>query len=231
MTDGDRIAATKTAFELLDVVYESGGASAAELMDATGLSRGGVYKHLRTLVEVGALANRDGVYELGPTVAEYGVAASASHAVLDQTDAVDRLARRIDAPANLWVSDGEECHCRYTANADRAASPRAVGDSERLVESPPGKVMLARLPTRRRTELVGTHNETLLSQLETARERQFLEERLLSAPDWVSIAAPVLAPGDDAPAAIETVVPSERADRIDVTTIGESLVETAAEMQ
>ena len=233
MTEGDRIAATKTAFDILDEVHESGGASAAELIDSTGLSRGGVYKHLRTLVDVDALVNHGGVYELGPKFTEYGLVGTDAPAVLDQTDKIDELARTLDAPVNLWVNDGDSCHCVYTTNADaREEYPRHRGDSERLVESPPGKAILARLPAPRRSELIGTHDQDLLSQLETLRERQLLEAELLFAPDWISIATPVVDPNDDPVAAIEIVIPAERASGIDVkNNIRGLLTETANQMR
>ena len=233
MAQRDRIAATETAFEILDEVHERGGASAADLIEATGLSRGGVYKHLRTLVAVDALVNHDGVYELGPKFTEYGLGATDSHAVLDQTEKIDELARTLDAPANLWVGDGDDCRCVYTTNADRRDGyPRERGDTERLSESPPGKAILARLPTERRSELIGTHNEDLMVQLETLRERQLLEEELLSAPDWISIATPVVDPSDEPVAAIEIVIPAERASGIDVkNNIRGLLTETANQMR
>jgi DNA-binding IclR family transcriptional regulator len=232
MAEGDRIAATETAFEILDEVHERGGASAAELIESTGLSRGGVYKHLRTLVAVDALANHDGVYELGPKFTEYGLGATDSP-VLDQTDKIDELARTLDAPANLWVGDDGGCRCVYTTNADgRDGYPRARGDSESLTESPPGKAILARLPASRRSELIGTHDEELMVQLETLRERQLLEEELLSTPDWISIATPIVDPSDDPVAAIEIVIPAERASGIDVkNNIRGLLTETANQMR
>lgn len=233
MTRSDRIEATRTAFDILDVIHDSQGATAAELIEATDLSRGGVYKHLRTLVEVDALANRDGVYVLGPKFTEYGLGTADSHSVADQTEKVDKLARTLDAPANLWTNDGDGCHCVYTALAeDRSEYPRSRGDSEPLAESPPGKVILAHLPSGRRTELIGTHDDELMAQVEELRERQLLEEGLSSAPAWVSIATPVLDPSDEPVAALEIVIPDERASGIDVkNNISGLLMETANRMR
>lgn len=233
MSKDDRIGATKTAFEILDVVHESQGATAAKLIDATGLSRGGVYKHLRTLVDVGALRNHDGSYVLGPKFAEYGAETADSHALHDQTEKIDELSRSLNAPTNLWLKDDERCRCVYTTGAaDREGYPRARGDSEPLTESPPGKAMLARMPPERRRKLIGTHNEDLMLQVETLRERQLMEEPLVFAPDWVSIATPVLDPSDGPVAAIETVIPSERASSIDVkNNVRGLLTETANRMR
>lgn len=233
MSKDDRIGATKTAFEILDVVHESEGATAAALIEATGLSRGGVYKHLRTLVDVGALRNRNGVYVLGPKFAEYGPETADSHVLHDQMEKIDELSRSLNAPTNLWLKDDERCRCVYTTGAaDRDGYPRARSDSEPLTESPPGKAMLARMPPKRRRELIGTHNEELMLQVETLRERQLLEEPLLSAPEWMSIAAPVLDPSDEPVAAIEMVIPAERATGIDVkNNIRGQITETANRMR
>jgi len=232
MAGSDRIAATETAFEILDVVHDADGATAAELIEATGLSRGGVYKHLRTLVDVEALDNRNGVYVLGPKFTEYGTGETESHPMLEQTDKIDELAQSLDAPTNLWVRDEDGCRCVYTTHADREGYPRNRGDSEALVKSPPGKVILARMPSEQRIDLIGTHNDDLLAQLEELRERQLLEEPLVFAREWVSIATPVLDPSDEPVAAIEIVIPTERASGIDVkNNITGLLTETANKMR
>jgi|GEM_PF-3315927 len=234
MSGSDRIEATKTAFEIIDMIDESQGATAAELIEATGLSRGGVYKHLRTLVEVDALANRDGEYVLGPRFTEYGLGTSDAHAILDQTEKVDELARSLDAPTNLWVNDGDhECRCVYTTRTDdRAGYPRTRGDTEPLTQTPAGKVILAHLPKENRDELIGGDYEGLPAQLEELRERQLLDEPLSFAPEWVSIATPVLDPSDQPVGAIEIVIPAERATGIDVkNNISGLLTETANRMR
>lgn len=229
MTEGDRIAATETAFTILDVIHERSGASAVNIAEATGLSRAGVYKHLRTLVAVDAVANRDGVYVLGPKFTEYGRSTTDSGFVLDQTDKVDDVAQSLDAPTNLWSTTEDSCHCVYTTSTEgREGYPRARGDSEPLTASPPGKAVLAHLPPDRRDDLVGVDAGELPPQLETLRERQVLVEHLTDAPEWVSIATPVLDPSDSPIAAIEVVIPSERATGIDVkNNIQGLLIETA----
>lgn len=228
MPQRDQIVATKTAFEILDIVNDFQGASAAELIEATDLSRGGVYKHLRTLVEVGALVNRDGVYVLGPKFDEYGLRTAHSQFMFEQTGKIDELARSLNAPTNLWVHDDDNCRCVYTTlAADQDGYSRSRGDSELLVESPPGKVILARLGIERHSDLVGTEEE-LSAQLKELRERQFLEETLSFAPEWVSIATPILDPSDHPVAAIEAVISSERAISTDVEhNISGLLTETA----
>mgnify|MGYP000058800140 CR=1 FL=1 len=234
MSGSDRIEATKTAFEILDEVDASDGATAAELIEVTGLSRGGVYKHLRTLVEVDALVNRDGEYALGPKFTEYGPGTDDTHFVLEQTEKVDELARSLDAPTNLWINDDSQgCRCVYTTRTeDRAGYPRTRGDTETLTQSPAGKVILAHFSKERRDELIGDAHEGLPAQLEELRERQLLDEPLTFAPDWVSIATPVLDPSDQPVAAIEIVIPAERATGIDVkNNISGLLTETANRMR
>lgn len=233
MSHGDRITATKTSFEILDIIHESQGATAAELIEETGRSRGGIYKHLRTLVEIDALMNRDGVYVLGPKFVEYGLEVTDTHSVLYQTEKVDKLSRTLDAPMNLWITDNNCCHCVYTKFPDdRDNYPRGQGDSERLVETPPGKSILAHLPSEQQTDLIGTQDSELLTQLRILQERQLLEESLSFAPDWVSIATPVLNPSEKPVAAIEVVIPVERANGIDVkNNISGLLTETANRMR
>ncbi|WP_436923928.1 IclR family transcriptional regulator domain-containing protein [Halosimplex amylolyticum] len=233
MTQGDRIAATETAFEILDVIHGHDGASAAEISGATGLSRAGVYKHLRTLDAIDAVSNRDGVYVIGPKLTDYGLARGGSGVVLDQTERIDELARSLDASTNLWSTRNDTCTCVHTSLADdRDGYPRAHGDTERLTESPPGKAILAHRPPERRSDLLGDGGDDLLPQLETLRERQLLEETLPDAPEWVSIATPVLSPSDEPVAAIEVVIPAERAAGIDVkNNIQGLLIDTANQIR
>lgn len=233
MSRENRITATETAFRILDEVNTSQGASAEELTEATGLSRAGVYKHLRTLVAVDALVNRDGVYFLGPKFTEYQPDVPDSEFVPEQTEKIDAVARSLDAPANLWINEGSTCHCVYTVlSAEREGYPRRRGDRELLTESPPGKAILSHLSQERCDELIETGEQPLLDQLEELRERQILEEKLPDSPEWVSIATPVLDPSDHPVAAIEVVIPAERAAGIDVkNNILGLLTETANKMR
>ncbi|MBC9987984.1 IclR family transcriptional regulator [Haloferax sp. AS1] len=216
MSQENRIRATEMSFRILDEVHRRHGATAEELTEATGLSRAGVYKHLRTLVRLDALTNRDGVYELGPKLTQYRLQSNDAQFVVDQTDRIETLAQSLDAPITLWVHEDERCNCTYVSQSEgREGFPRQRGDSESLTESPPGKAVLAHLPTEQREELIGP-DESLPEQLEQLRERQLLEERLSEAPKWVSISTPVLNPSDEPVAAIEVVIPNDRASSIDV---------------
>ncbi|WP_415380140.1 IclR family transcriptional regulator [Halosimplex sp. TS25] len=234
MPGENRISATETAFGILDVVHRYQGATAEEITEATDLSRAGVYKHLRTLVAVDALENRDGVYALGPKFTEYGLENSESRFVLDQSDKIDQLSHSLDAPINLWIAEDSDCRCVYTTGSDgRGDYPRRRGDSVPLTESPPGKAILAHLPEDRRDELTDGRDRSLSDQLEGLKERQFLEEPLDDDdPEWVAISTPVLDPSDRPVAAIEIVVSSERASGIDVkNNIRGLLTETAHQIR
>lgn len=216
MSQENRITSTETSFRILDEVHRRQGATAEELIEVTGLSRAGVYKHLRTLVGLNALTNRGGVYELGPKMTEYRLQSNDSQFVAGQTDRIETLAQSLDAPITLWIREDEACHCTYVSQSEgREGFPRQRGDNESLTESPPGKAILAHLPTEQREALIGP-DESLPSQLEQLRERQLLEERLPEAPEWVSISTPVLNPSDEPVAAIEVVIPNDRASSIDV---------------
>ncbi|GAA0683021.1 IclR family transcriptional regulator [Natronoarchaeum mannanilyticum] len=233
MSRKNRITATETAFDILDAVNDAQGATAAELVEEVDLSRAGVYKHLRTLVAVDALINRDGIYVLGPKLTEYGLDTADSGFVPEQTEKIDQVAQSLDAPANLWINDDNTCHCVYTVlSEDRERYPRHRGEQELLTASPPGKAILAHLPRERRNELINTEGQPLLDQLEELRERKLLEEQLSDASEWVSIATPVLDPSDHPVAAIEIIIPSERAAGIDVkNNILGLLTETANKMR
>lgn len=233
MANRDRIAATETAFAILDAVHRSEGASAADIAERVGLSRGGVYKHLRTLLDVGAVVNHDGVYEIGPKLAAYDSAPSDVSVVADQTAKVDELSRSLDAPANLWVVNGDDCDCIHTSLPnERADYPRTEGTRCALADSVPGKAILAHLPEARRAALLDGVGDRVTEQLAAIREREILEEAVAGVPDWRSIATPVLDPNDDPVAAIEVVIPNERAGGLDVKNNIEGLLtETANQIR
>lgn len=233
MMESDRITATATAFEILDVVHRTGGASAMTIAERVDLSRGGVYKHVRTLLDVGALVNHDGTYRIGPKFDEYATSTSAASVVADQTTKVDQLSQSLDAPANLWVANGDDCDCIHTSlPTERENYPRRTGTRHALTDCIPGKAILAHLPEARQDVLIEGGDESIREQLAAIRERELLEESIDGAPDWIAIATPVLDPSDHPIAAIEVVIPEERAGGVDVKNNIEGLMtETASQIR
>ena len=221
MDDGNRIKATETAFEILDVLYESGGATAAETATALEMSRAGVYKHLRTLLAVGAVSNQSGLYTLGPKFEKYGRKTKQNKFVYEHRSMIDDLSMSLDAPTNLWVGNGDSAVCLYTTLPNRGRdNPRRQSQQSLLIETTPGKTILSFCDHEQREILLGSVSngmaKEIASQLQEIQERKLLIESLQPDADWVSIATPVLDSSNQPIGALEVVIPSERAKGLDV---------------
>lgn len=239
MANRDQIKSTKTAFELLDVIAEIGGATAADITARLDISRTSVYKHLRTLVSLDAVENEDGTFVLGPKIIEYAEQNRTDASPFVQNTAkIDTLAVSLDAPVNLWLPDGEHCVCRYTTLPNEGReNPRDEEECVLLVDSVPGKTILAQISPEERESMLEEHSDgrdmgEIQSQLQVVRERRILIESLAPEDHWYSIATPVTTLSRDPRGALEVVIPSERAKGIDVeVNIAGLLLDTANNLE
>lgn len=67
MTDQSNwcVETTKRSLEMIDIVKNLNGATAAEIQEQTGMAESTVYKHINALLDQGYLIKRAGKYELG----------------------------------------------------------------------------------------------------------------------------------------------------------------------
>jgi DNA-binding IclR family transcriptional regulator len=225
MVSDNRIKAAETSFEILDIISESGGATAIEIADRLGLSRGGVYKHIRTLQHVGAIENEGGTYVIGHRIAYFAGKSAPGQLSGDtdtpfgrnQLDPVVDLSMSIDSPVNTWTLEGTTCRCVHTCLPDVGReNPRAEGDEWEITSAVPGRAILATLDDERRRRTVGTLDDDVDEKLGKARRRGVLIEPLETVEGWQSVSAPIMDENDTAVGAIEAVLPSERAQGIDL---------------
>lgn len=60
----DGVSTTRTSFEILELLRDTGGLSLGEVRDETGLAKSTAYRHLKTLYSMGYVVTVDGEYRL-----------------------------------------------------------------------------------------------------------------------------------------------------------------------
>jgi IclR family transcriptional regulator, pca regulon regulatory protein len=196
----------------------------AEIADDLGMSRSTTHRYVITLVELGYLkqgARRK--YSLGLRVTNLGMSALNSTGLREQAHPLlEELRQRTSYTASLAVLDGSEI-----VYVDRARSFRR-GPSESKMGLAPGsrlpvyctamgKVLLANLPERERSELLAslkltkrgpntiTSKNALRDELDEVREESFAVNDQELAPELYSIAAPVRNDAREVVAAVNLV--------------------------
>ncbi len=199
----------------------------AEIADDLGMSRSTTHRYVITLVELGYLkqgARRK--YSLGLRVTDLGMSALNSTGLREQAHPfLEELRQRTSYTASLAVLDGPEI-----VYVDRARSFRR-GQSESDLGLAPGsrlpvyctamgKVLLANLPERERSELLAslkltkrgpntiTSKNALRDELDEVREESFAVNDQELASELYSIAAPVRNDAREVVAAVNLVADS-----------------------
>jgi IclR family pca regulon transcriptional regulator len=199
----------------------------ADIADDLDMSRSTTHRYVITLVELGYLkqgARRK--YSLGLRVTNLGMSALNSTGLREHAHPfLEELRQRTSYTAGLAVLDGPEI-----VYVDRARSFR-FGQSESDLGLAPGsrlpvyctamgKVLLANLPERERSELLAslkltkrgpntiTSKNALRDELDEVREESFAVNDQELAPELYSIAAPVRNDAREVVAAVNLVADS-----------------------
>lgn len=171
------VKATETAFAIIEVLETDGGIGVTRLADRLDLSKGGVYKHLATLRELGYVRKDGDEYYLG--IRFFGTGAAGR----DQLDLFGHARPKLDALADttgecvsLVAIDGGFGIRIYTAMGSRYRE-REAPDGERfpLVERAVGRVILAHRPEAEVSRFADDDRsdgpDGLSDDLQTIRER------------------------------------------------------------
>ncbi|QSG09936.1 DNA-binding transcriptional regulator, IclR family [Halapricum desulfuricans] len=203
-SNGKQIKATQTSVAVLEAIAELDGAGISELARYLDRSKGGIYKHVHTLADLGYLVERDGTYRLslglwslGATVPERVVPDSVESVVND-------LAASVGHVTTLVLYESKRAIATYVRRPTPAATqPFREGESLPLYATASGKAILAFLPDEERnavlegeldtyTDATLTDPRVIESALETVREQQLARDDGEYRADVECLAAPIL---------------------------------------
>lgn len=124
------VKAVHTAFRIISEIHQRNGAGVSEIARALDLSKGGVYKHLQTLSNLGYLSREGDEYYVGLSFLEIGLAARARFPVYQfAVDAIENLAETSGYVASLVAYEGGRGVCVAHANKnDSLKHPIQEGD-------------------------------------------------------------------------------------------------------
>lgn len=178
-----RIQSVELAFDILEVLRDSGGATVTEVADQIDRSPGTTHTYLATMADRGYVRNSDGKYHVGlfaVPLGEYVRGQSQLYRV--GKSEVDELAQETGEASHLVI----ESHGREIPLYERFG-PDAVGET--LYEenkghprwnlhcSAAGKAILAHTPPERRDEIL-TNYEFAERTLQTTTDEAALREEL-----------------------------------------------------
>ncbi|NLV09135.1 IclR family transcriptional regulator [Halomicrobium sp. HM KBTZ05] len=177
-----RIQSVELAFDILEVLRDSGGATVTEVADRIGRSPGTTHTYLATMADRGYIQSRDGEYHVGLFAVPLGeYVRSQSRLYRVGKSEVDELAQETGEASHLVV----ESHGREIPLYERFGSD-AVGETlyeenkghprRNLHCSAAGKAILAHTPPERRDEILTNYEFAERTPQTTTDEASLREE-------------------------------------------------------
>lgn len=188
---------TQTSVEILRCVADSNGATLTELTDRVSVSKGALYNHLATLVDLGLLEQTDGIYRVDVQVLALGEHARTA---IPGFPAIRRTLRNLAMTSGEFATlvmarDGTPMVVETMAGELVEQHWMSVGQELPLTTTAAGKVVLASLPEERVRALVGeqtSHDtESLLEEIRTVRVQGLAFSRGEFQDRQYSVAAPI----------------------------------------
>lgn len=212
MTEGSEtetvgVSTTRKTFEILEVLRETEGLSIAEITRRTELTKSTVYRHLKTLAEMGYVIERDGEYYIGLQLLE--IAEQTRNREPGYTIAqrkVFDLGRETDERSMFLVEENFE-----GVYLHRYGSPSntMVGERRPLHSLASGKVILADWTDEKVDEFIErkglenharntiTEREALFEELDAIREQGYSLNDQEYMDGLFGVAVPVYTPDDE----------------------------------
>lgn len=180
------IKTTATSLELLEGIKELDGATVGKLADHTGLARSTVHNHLQTLLDAEYVVKENNTYHVGLRLFHLGeYARTRKDEYRLAKEAVRELATRTQMEADFNIEEHGRLLNLFDTIGHTGDSGLEIGSYFYMHSTSAGKVILAEYPESRIDGIIETHGlpgltentitdrETLLSELETIRERGY----------------------------------------------------------
>lgn len=222
-----RIQAVRTAFQIIDVLREKGGAGVTDITNEIDVSKGTVYNHLATLVDDDYVTKDEhDQYHLGLRFIDVAHNAMSRVSILDLArEEVDKLSEKSGEMALFTVEEHGMGVTLNVAHGDVAVqTPVYVGHRDYLHHTAVGKAILAHLPEERVDEIVErrglpevtdhtiTDRDELEMQLKEVRKRGIAFNHQETISGLVGVGAPIMNQAGEVMGALSIIGPSSRID-------------------
>lgn len=206
MNQSDRggIKATRTSFEIIEAIGELDGAGISELARHLDRSKGGIYKHVHTLADIGYLVETDGTYRLGLGLWSLG-ATVRQRMVPDRVESVvNDLAASVGHVASLVRYENGQAVVAYVQSpTDTTIQPIREGESVPLHATASGKAILAFLPEEEQdavldgqleayTDATRTNVSAIEEAIEAIRQQRLARDEGEYRADVECVGAPIV---------------------------------------
>ena len=214
------------AFEIIDVLAETGGLRGSEVADRLDMPVSTVHDYLQALTATEYVTKTDNLYETSTRFLEVGQQQRHRLDVFRAAqDELDAVAEETDEHVTLMIEEnGQGVLIDIREGADAVSLFAYPGARMPLHATAPGKAILAHMPSARVDDILDRHGlvavtndtitdrEALFDQLETIREQGYALDDGERIAGMVCVAAPVLDKEDDVQAAICVCGPRSRLD-------------------
>lgn len=228
--NGKRISAVQRAFEVIDVIRESGTVRIKDIANKLDMPTSTAHVYLKTLESVGYVVQSKDGYQLALRFLRDGSVARNNHQVYSiARPEIDDLAESSGEVANLGVAENGQRVIIYQSEGSEAVYDNAlVGEYTNMHWTALGKAILAEAPENHVSEIVKhydlpkatentiTDSEKLFEELERVRENGYALEDEERRVGIRSVAIPIMVE-NNVVGAVSLSGPKERFDerRID----------------
>ncbi|WP_049922511.1 IclR family transcriptional regulator [Halopiger djelfimassiliensis] len=221
-TEGDEpgVSTTRKTFRLLEALRDEDGISITELTRRTGLTKSTVYRHLKTLTDLGYVIERDDRYYIGYRfleISEQARSRKTGYTVAKRK--VFELGQETDERAVFIAEEDDEAVYLHRYGS---LSETMIGKRRPLHSLAAGKAILAAWDDERVADFVDrnglesitdrtiTDPEALAAELETIRERGYAVNNQEHMDGLRGVAVPVYTPEDELLGALSVFGPTSR---------------------
>lgn len=240
----DTVSSVVKSYRLVERLLERDSATVTELSEEMDLTKGGVYKHLNTLRQLGFVTRERGEYTVGLKYLQLGGNLRTKYPGWTTIKRKTRtLADRTGEGAVFMVEDDGKAVTLFRETGSQGFQTRTrVGTRHPIHQMAGGKAILSQLPESEVREILDsvdlssateqtiTSRAELFEQLETIRERGYAVNREESTEGVVAVAVPVDLP--DELGACSVTGPKYRLTDDEITsTVSETLLQIANEIE
>ena len=204
-TDGIRVGATKTTFEIIHALKNLDGAGVSEVARHLDKPKTTVFDHLKTLEELNYVTADEDGYRIGARFLDLGGYARDRMKIFQVAQPqVDELAAKTDEHANLMIEEHGLGIFLYTAEGENTVKLDTYsGRHVHLQTTALGKAILAHTPRERVEEILDQHGmpqitewtitdrDTLFEELAEIREQGYATDTEERVKGMWCVAAPI----------------------------------------